>query len=410
LPSTSPAALAVRTPFFRASDARAERVLTIVRLLFAMVALAAIYLDPTEPARYAAFTYALLTSYVAGSAILMAILRSSTQLAPAVPRMIHAADVIVATLLTAYTDGPTSPFFVFFGYTLLAAGYRWGFIETVATGVVCAMLFGAEAVMVSRDGLVEGVFELNRFVIRCAYLILLAVMVGYIAEQEKLARADAAVGASAIERTRIARELHDGVIQSLIGLKMRVEALKPPRGDPGDTLIDETARTLAGEVANLRSIMFELAPIDVAARDLVTLLVDLVDRFERAKGIAAHFDSRVTEGRTSTHLCHEVGRMVQEALVNVHKHSEAREVRVSLSSTREVWNVAVSDDGRGFGFDGRLSDAELLAQRAGPRIIIERVRALGGTLIIESHAGRGARVEISVPRGAAATSFWSVQA
>ena len=97
---------------------------------------------------------------------------------------------------------------------------------------------------------------------------------------------------------------------------------------------------------------------------------------------------------------------MQEALVNVHKHSGARDVLVSLSDEGDRWTIVVADDGRGFDFDGRLSHGDLQRQRVGPRIITERVRALGGSLVIESHPNAGARLEISVPRETAAVSFW----
>jgi len=58
----------------------------------------------------------------------------------------------------------------------------------------------------------------------------------------------------------------------------------------------------------------------------------------------------------------------------------------------------VDDDGRGFEFAGRRSQAELDLERKGPVIIKERIRSIGGTLAIESNPGRGARLEISVPR------------
>ena len=411
LPASNHAGSAVRRRPFHPSDARTERVLTMVRFVFATVALAAIYFDPTDPARYSGFTYGLLAGYVIYSALLMAFLRSVKRPARSLPLLIHTLDLIVATLLTVLTEGPGSPFFVLFGFTLLAAGYRWGFRETVATGLVSGVLFGSEAVLMSSGTwpgeLAEGEFELNRFVIRCTYLILLSLMIGYIAEQEKVARVAVAVGASAAERAVIARELHDGVIQSLIGLKMRVESLKPSGdGEGAAALIEETTHILTREVVNLRTIMFELTPIDVSARDLTILLADLVERFEHAKGIAARFVSTVTDGRASSHLCHEVGRIMQEALVNVHKHSDASNVVVSLAAEGVLWNLVVTDDGRGFDFDGRLSDGDLLRRRLGPRIIAERVRMLGGSLVIESHPNAGARLEISLPRATDVFNSW----
>jgi len=66
----------------------------------------------------------------------------------------------------------------------------------------------------------------------------------------------------------------------------------------------------------------------------------------------------------------------------------ARDGRLTLS---------IEDDGRGFPFSGRLSQAELAASHHGPAVIMERVRELGGEITVESKAGQGARVEVAVP-------------
>src|SRR5262249_40262521 len=101
-------------------------------------------------------------------------------------------------------------------------------------------------------------------------------------------------------------------------------------------------------------------------------------------------------------VCRELARIAQEALVNVRKHSGAEEVLVQLVETQGKWNLIIEDDGAGFSFAGRMSQAELDSANKGPAIIRERVRLIQGQLTIESRPGRGARVEISVPQPQAA--------
>jgi signal transduction histidine kinase len=162
--------------------------------------------------------------------LLLATTRGSSSRSRRIVIAIHIGDIVAATVLTLFTEGPSSPFFVLFGFTLLTAGYRWGLWETLSTGLAGVLLLGLEAILISnwlgQNGLVEGQFELNRFILRCTYLLLLAVMVGYLAEQQRRASAEATLRASAEERARVARELHDGVVQSLIGLKMQVTILR----------------------------------------------------------------------------------------------------------------------------------------------------------------------------------------
>lgn len=67
---------------------------------------------------------------------------------------------------------------------------------------------------------------------------------------------------------------------------------------------------------------------------------------------------------------------------------------VELSGKEHEWMLIVEDDGRGFDFEGRRSGAELDAWRAGPVIILERARAMGGQATVVSTPGRGARIEV----------------
>jgi protein-histidine pros-kinase len=103
-------------------------------------------------------------------------------------------------------------------------------------------------------------------------------------------------------------------------------------------------------------------------------------------------------------VCRELARIAQEALVNVRKHSGAKQVRVQLLETNGVWELIIEDDGEGFPFAGRVSQFELDSAGRAPAIIRERVRLIQGELTIESKPGHGARVEVRVPQTQPATS------
>ena len=109
-----------------------------------------------------------------------------------------------------------------------------------------------------------------------------------------------------------------------------------------------------------------MKPLELDPRRLQEFLVDLVERFRRETGIAAHFVSELEEIPLRPRACAELGRIVQEALANVRKHSGARNVIVRVTAEDGDWKVIVDDDGRGFPFSGRLGQAELDAARAAP--------------------------------------------
>jgi signal transduction histidine kinase len=207
--------------------------------------------------------------------------------------------------------------------------------------------------------------------------------------------------AGALERARFARELHDGAVQSLIAVEMQVDVLRRQSpGKPG--LVTEELGRIQGllreEVLKLRELMQQMKTLDVDSKKLLGLLSDTVERFQRETGISARFLSDLDELNMPQPVCRELARIVQEALVNVRKHSQARQVLVRLGSRNGAWHVLIEDDGRGFPFSGRVSQAELDTLGKGPLVIKERVRLLEGELTIESNPGQGSRLEISVPQ------------
>jgi signal transduction histidine kinase len=212
--------------------------------------------------------------------------------------------------------------------------------------------------------------------------------------------------AGAAERARVARELHDGAIQSLIALEMEIEALRRRAAVSASEFVGDLAYMqdlVRRQVLDLRELMNHLRPLDFEATDqLPDLLAAMVEKFRRDTGISARFVSSAERLTISQRSAVEVARIVQESLVNVRRHSRARNVLVSLATENGRCRLSVDDDGCGFEFSGRLSDHEMDQQRQGPVIIRERARAMGATLAIESRPGEGARLELMLPEGARA--------
>jgi signal transduction histidine kinase len=212
--------------------------------------------------------------------------------------------------------------------------------------------------------------------------------------------------AGAAERARFARELHDGAVQSLIAVEMQVDVLRRQAEISPDVVGGELGRIqglLREEVLKLRELMQQMKSIDVDSRRFLNLVTDAVERFERETGISARFVTDITKLEMPDKVCRELLRIVQEGLVNVRKHSQARHALVRLSSNAEQWSLTLEDDGKGFPFSGRLTQDELEQIGKGPMIIKERVRLIAGALTVESNPGLGTRLEIRVPRGGEAS-------
>jgi signal transduction histidine kinase len=208
---------------------------------------------------------------------------------------------------------------------------------------------------------------------------------------------------AATERLRLARELHDTVIQSLAGLEMHMAALRRRRERElrAAGVDDELARLqqlLAEEARATRELMHQIRPLEIGRGQIVWVFADLVARFERESGIEARFSADVDAAEIPARTARELGRTLQEALRNVRKHSGARHVDVTFTTDDGRWKLVVANDGRPFDFTGRWTLEQLDAQVRGPRVIKERVREMGGDLAIESTPAEGVRLEVTVPR------------
>lgn len=211
--------------------------------------------------------------------------------------------------------------------------------------------------------------------------------------------------AERIERLRLARELHDGPIQTLSAAVMQLELLRRRTGQE-DGLADDLQAVeslLRDEIANVRDMTqdMRIGVLDTDSTHLVRELADIVERFARQHNITAHFVSDEDFVHVSTLARHELLRVLHEALVNVRKHSGATETLVWLRTFADRLILSVEDNGRGFSFDGRLTHRELEVREIGPVVIRERMAGIGGEVAVESRPGHGARLELRLPMTAA---------
>ncbi|HEY4933388.1 MAG TPA: histidine kinase [Terriglobales bacterium] len=205
--------------------------------------------------------------------------------------------------------------------------------------------------------------------------------------------------AGAMERARVARELHDTTIQSLISIEMQIDVLRRRvNGQPQSAELAHIQKLLQEEVLNMRELMQSMKPVEIGPHQFLDFLAQLVERFRSDTGVEARFVSELEEVTLPSSACQELARVVQEGLVNVRKHSGARSVYVRFGAQNGLWKLVIDDDGRGFQFTGRLTLTELDDLHRGPAVIKERVRAIGGDLVIESSPGHGSRLEITVPQ------------
>jgi signal transduction histidine kinase len=205
--------------------------------------------------------------------------------------------------------------------------------------------------------------------------------------------------AAAEERSRLARELHDGTIQSLLGVELRLESLRRNLAPLPEIQRDiaEVQGILRREATDLRKMVNETRRRALSPERLLEFLSDLLERFQRETGVITRFFADLQNDRMPSRICHEIARMAEEGITNARKYAKASTITVRVGSVGDNWLLVMVDDGVGFDFRGTWTLERLVTAGLGPRVIKERVRSLGGNLIIES-TPTGARIEVSIPK------------
>ncbi|HKT48284.1 MAG TPA: sensor histidine kinase [Candidatus Acidoferrales bacterium] len=204
------------------------------------------------------------------------------------------------------------------------------------------------------------------------------------------------------ERSRISRDLHDGILQTLLSIEIQIDVLRrrvPVAPDQAVAGLSDLQQTVRNEGADLRAFVTDLRPVRVQSADLVDLMRGFAERFRNESTLALDLLIDSAELRAPDRVCRELFQIYREALNNIKKHAKASHVVVKLSQDDSRLVLVVDDNGEGFSFAGRFTGDELDRLRLGPISIKERARTVGGVLTVESNPGHGARLTVEVPLG-----------
>jgi len=204
------------------------------------------------------------------------------------------------------------------------------------------------------------------------------------------------------ERSRISRDLHDGILQTLLSIEIQLDVLRRRVPTGQEQLlggISSLQQTVKNESAELRTFVTDLKPVRVQSADLVDLMRGFAERFRNESPLALDLLIDSAELRAPDRVCRELFQIYREALNNIKKHAKATHVVVKLSQDDSRLLLVVDDNGEGFSFAGRFTGDELDRLRLGPISIKERTRTVNGVLTVESNPGHGARLTIEIPLG-----------
>jgi signal transduction histidine kinase len=193
------------------------------------------------------------------------------------------------------------------------------------------------------------------------------------------------------ERTRLAREIHDGLAQDLWFAKLKHERLVAFVPEEQKPLASEVTSALDSAIAEAKQAVMTMRASEERERPLDDLLARTVDDFANRSGVRTDFAAADLPNALPARTQVEVLRVLQEALTNVRKHADATVVRVSAQADDDIFRLSIVDNGRGFRPEETSGDG------LGVQGMKERARLMGGDLRVISEPSGGTTVYLSVP-------------
>jgi len=208
---------------------------------------------------------------------------------------------------------------------------------------------------------------------------------------EKTKRISALYDGQEFERHRISRELHDGLAQQLIAIKMTLENLINRNELLNENKTNELKQQINSSIDELRKISYDLAPAGIMEFSIEIALKNLCNQIQNNTAIQIEFSAFGDFSNLNQRSKIYLYRIVQEALNNTIKHAEATQIQIHLTETNSNMVLMIEDNGKGFNFDNKN-----LGLGKGLFNMRERSILLNGTFDIETFPNRGTTIRVKV--------------
>lgn len=208
------------------------------------------------------------------------------------------------------------------------------------------------------------------------------------------------------ERKRIARELHDDTVQSLIAISQRIELIKGTLDEPGEarSRLNEVRSMVTGAIASVRQFSRDLRPLVLEDLGLAASMQYLVNQLAHGEHIKVDLKLDGEVEGLSNDMEVAIYRILQEALNNVRKHAHASKVGIWAQFARRYVRLTVQDNGQGFEVPEAITDFASDGN-FGVMGLMERAQLFGGDVTIRSEPGQGTTIRIVMPRQPAPSEF-----
>jgi two-component system, NarL family, sensor histidine kinase DegS len=374
-----------------------ERVLAWLRAGFAIVAVVVIQFNPEHVARFPLLSYLSAGSFLIYSLALLYLVVNERPPSKKIGIITTCMDLVWVSLLVFSTGGSATPFFVYYFFPIITASSRYGIKGGLTAAIVGVATYGF--IRFYFDW--EDSLGIDRFLVRSVYLFVLAYIFGFLSEfeskqnQKLMALSKTAAEVAALdERRRITQELHDGLLQSLATLILRLEACrKQLLASPFE--LDRELRAIEDDTrSSMKTIRQFLAGKETQPFPPGMLLEKFKDdlRFLR-DGLGLHviLDTEPETFNPPEAVEQDLYYVLREGLMNIIRHSQASRADVVLRQSGAEIRGSLRDDGIGF---DPITGNDL---GLGLPSIKERIKRLGGELEIQSSPGKGARISFVLP-------------
>ncbi|MFO7722082.1 MAG: histidine kinase [Bacteroidales bacterium] len=212
-------------------------------------------------------------------------------------------------------------------------------------------------------------------------------------QAEQLKQLSAMFDGQESERKRLSYELHDGLGQSLVALKYRIESFSKNSTHPFQEELKELEQSVAETIEEVRQMSFNLMPAILNEFGLVPAIQNMCGKLTLQTGCNIIFESDGNFNTLNEKQINYIYRIAQEILSNAIKHAEASLISLQLIEFSDFFTLIGEDDGKGFRYDPAVP-----LEGNGLYSIKERTEILQGKLIIQSELNRGTIIRIKIPK------------
>jgi signal transduction histidine kinase len=378
-----------------------EKAVAWLRVVFAAVALVVIQLNPDRVARYPTLSSFFLVTFLVYSLVILYFARQNKVGSTPLGMAVTCLDVFWIAAIVYSTGGTRTPFFFYYSFPVITASIRWGLKGSIPVALAGVAIYGYIRLSLAAESMGQPI-GIDTLLVRSLYLLVLAGIFGYLSQFERkqnqrLLALSRTAGEMAMlqERRRITFELHDGILQTLATMILRMESLRrrlPPAEKDLAHEVQSLEDLTRDSMAQIRQFLAGQDTRPLVAGTLMEKLREEARYLRDGMGLDVILESVPEELNIPPEVEREVYYVLREALTNVTRHSHASKVEIRLSQEHGKLAASLTDDGVGFSQqNGNVGNG------LGIIGMEQRMKKIGGELTVKSSPGQGSDISFLVP-------------